>query len=278
MGFYGTLWNLFSEGSGDMWVETVVDGKQAGGKRIIVPGAGENNVKMPRQAGVTNNQEGQQVFLERVNRTPRLVVCGGGHVSVPIIQMGKMLGFYVTALEDRPKFADCERRAGADEVICLPFAEGLDEIEGDRDCWFVVVTRGHRYDTLCLEKILKKSFAYVGMMGSKRRTTLVKDQLEEKGFARSLVDTVHTPIGLEIGAETPEEIAVSVMAQIIQVKNTGTRGEGYSKELLEALADQGGRKKVLATIISRKGSAPRSVGTKMLVYEDGTAIGTIGGG
>ena len=122
------------------------------------------------------------------------------------------------------------------------------------------------------------------MMGSRRRVAIVKDQLEEKGVERALLDAVHTPIGLKIGAETPEEIAVSVMAEIIQVKNAGTgdkggRAGGYSAELLEALFDPSDqRKKVLATIISRKGSAPRSVGTKMLIREDGTTVDTVGGG
>ena len=150
------------------------------------------------------------------------------------------------------------------------------------------MTRGHRYDTECLEAILRKPYAYVGMMGSRRRVAIVKDQLEAKGVCREALDGVHTPIGLKIGAETPEEIAVSVMAEIIQVKNAGfgkdgkaerCRTGGYSTELLDAVLDpDDSREKVLATIISRKGSAPRSVGTKMLIRADGTTVDTIGGG
>lgn len=105
-----------------------------------------------------------------------------------------------------------------------------------------------------------------------------------------MLDAVHTPIGLKIGAETPEEIAVSIMAEIIQIKNTqseedGAKAGGYSDEMLSCIfgtkADEkniGDQKKVLATIISRKGSAPRGVGTKMLILEDGTTVDTIGGG
>ena len=119
----------------------------------------------------------------------------------------------------------------------------------------------------------------VGMMGSRRRVAIVKDQLEAKGVCREALDGVHTPIGLKIGAETPEEIAVSVMAEIIQVKNAGSAKGGYSPELLDAVLDpDDSREKVLATIISRKGSAPRSVGTKMLIRADGTTVDTIGGG
>src|SRR5699024_2809965 len=100
----------------------------------------------------------------------------------------------------------------------------------------------------------------------------------KKGVDRAVLDGVHTPIGLKIHAETPEEIAVSVMAEIIQIKNSEKKTGGYSPELLQALTQDDGRKKVLAVIISRKGSAPRSVGTKMLIREDGTCLGTIGGG
>ena len=208
-----------------------------------------------------------------------MIICGAGHVSMPIIRMGKMLGFMVTVIEDRPKFADHARAAGADQVLCEPFADGLSKIRGDSDSWFIIVTRGHRYDTECLEAILRKPYAYVGMMGSRRRVAIVKDQLEAKGVCRETLDGVHTPIGLKIGAETPEEIAVSVMAEIIQVKNAGSGKGGYSPELLNAVLNlDDSREKVLATIISRKGSAPRSVGTKMLIRADGTTVDTIGGG
>ena len=173
-------------------------------------------------------------------------------------------------------------------MLCEPFSDGPSKIRGDSDSWFIIVTRGHRYDTECLEAILRKPYAYVGMMGSRRRVAIVKDQLEAKGVCREALDGVHTPIGLKIGAETPEEIAVSVMAEIIQVKNAGSgkdgkaercRTGGYSPELLDAVLDpDDSREKVLATIISRKGSAPRSVGTKMLIRADGTTVDTIGGG
>ena len=220
-----------------------------------------------------------RIYRERIGRTPKMIICGAGHVSMPIICMGKMLGFMVTVIEDRPKFADHARAAGADQVLCEPFADGLSKIRGDSDSWFIIVTRGHRYDTECLEAILQKPYAYVGMMGSRRRVAIVKDQLEAKGVCREALDGVHTPIGLKIGAETPEEIAVSVMAEIIQVKNAGSGKGGYSPELLNAVLNpDDSREKVLATIISRKGSAPRSVGTKMLIRADGTTVDTIGGG
>ena len=111
----------------------------------------------------------------------KLVICGAGHVSIPVIQIGRMIGCTVTVLEDRPKFAYNARRAGADTVLCEPFEEGLKKIPGDPDIYFIIVTRGHRYDQVCLEKIMKKEHAYIGMMGSRARTVKVKQALLEQG-------------------------------------------------------------------------------------------------
>lgn len=224
--------------------------------------------------------DGPDIFCEVLGNLEKLVVCGGGHVSVPIICLGKMLGFEVTVLEDRPLFADNARKAGADRVICEEFSMGLKQISGDKDTYFVIVTRGHRFDSVCLKEAVMKPNAYVGMMGSRKRAGIVKENLITGGIDRELINRVYTPIGLSIGAETPEEIAVAVMAQIIQVRNKGRHITGYQPELLERLnrKDTAEKKKVLATIVSRKGSAPRETGTKMLVEEDGVIAGTIGGG
>lgn len=282
--FYSKLKNALENSEGDIWAETVLTGEHAGEKRLLV-NPGKDGMKSREDIGGND-----RIFRERIGRTPKLIICGAGHVSMPIIRMGKMLGFAVTVIEDRPKFADNARAAGADHVFCVPFREGLAKIDGDSDSWFVIVTRGHRYDAECLEAILQKRYAYAGMMGSRRRVAIVKDRLEEKGISRDILETVHTPIGLKIGAETPEEIAVSIMAEIIQIKNTqseedGGKAGGYSEEMLSGIfgteddrGNTGTQKKVLATIISRKGSAPRGAGTKMLILEDGTTVDTIGGG
>lgn len=219
---------------------------------------------------------GQKVFCEWLGSEKHMVICGGGHVSIPLIKMGRMLGFYVTVLEDRPKFADHARKAGASEVICDSFEQGLETIEGTEDTFFIIVTRGHRFDQTCLERILQKKHAYIGMIGSRRRAARVKDAILENGGDAKILDTVHTPIGLDIGAETPEEIAVAIMAELIEVKNRTNRNDGYSKELMRGIFQE--KEKVLATIVSRKGSTPRKAGTKMLIFADGRCIDSIGGG
>ncbi|MCD8196631.1 MAG: XdhC family protein [Lachnospiraceae bacterium] len=224
--------------------------------------------------------EGKAVFCEPVGREKTLAICGGGHVSAAVVRLGKMTGFHTIVFEDRPKFADNVRLAGADEVYCEPFETGLDRIEGSADTYFVIATRGHRYDHVCLRKIAEKDHAYIGMIGSRRRVAMLKRTLEEEGVNRQALTELHAPIGLAINAETPAEIAVSIMAEIISEKNRKNRAGEYPRELMHALLDEGAEhgRKALATIVRRKGSAPREVGTKMLIYEDGTTVGTIGGG
>lgn len=224
--------------------------------------------------------DNKQIFCEILGEKKELVICGAGHISIPIIMIGKMIGFTITVLEDRPSFANRARAAKADMVICEAFSEGLRKISGNADTFFVIVTRGHRYDQICLSYILKKAHAYIGMIGSKVRVKKVKELLEEQGGDVDILNSIHSPIGLDIGAETPEEIAVAIMAEIIQVKNQNLRSCGYTQDLLEHIIENERKNmpSTLATIISRKGPAPREVGTKMLINRDGTTAGTIGGG
>ena len=224
--------------------------------------------------------EGQKFFIEHLKRQAHLVICGGGHVSQQVIKLAGKVGFHVTVLEDRPYFADRAREAGADLVLCDAFEKSLQGIAGTPDTYFLVVTRGHRFDRACLEQILKKPYAYVGMMASRGRSALLKKQMAGDGFDRKALDEMHTPVGLSIHAETPEEIAVSIVAELIQIKNQTKKTAGYDSLLMEYLTGvkEQGQPKVLATIIARRGSAPRSIGTKMLVLGDGRIIGTIGGG
>ncbi len=223
---------------------------------------------------------GSRIFCERVGNSPVMVICGGGHVSIPVIRLAKSIGFHTVVLEDRTVFAGRADKAGADEVICEPFEAAMERIKGTPDTYFVIVTRGHKFDTVCLKLAVRKENAYIGMMGSRKRVGIVKEQLIKEGISREVLDRVHTPIGLPIGAKTPEEIAVSILAEIIEVKNKAGKSEVYTHELLSCLMgeEECGKRKVLATIISTKGSAPRKTGTKMLVLEGGTIVGTIGGG
>ena len=273
-------------------VLTVLDGEYLGEKALVSDGkliweSNEEGFFSKYEEAVCQMQDSgvvtigdSRVFCDTLGQEKQLVICGGGHVSMPVIKIGIMMGWEVTVLEDRPKFADNARRAGASHVICEPFEEGLDKVPGSSDTYFVIVTRGHRYDQVCLEKIAEKEHAYIGMIGSRRRTALVKQSLAEKGVDQEVLDAVYTPIGLDIGAQTPAEIGVAIIAEIIEVKNRKKRTYGYSKEIMRALTAQEPypEKKIMATIITRHGSAPQGLGTKMLIYRDGRCVGTIGGG
>lgn len=224
--------------------------------------------------------EGVRVFSEGMVYNKKMVICGGGHVGIAVARLALMTEFDVTVLEDRPKFAETVRSIGVQRVICDSFENGLKQIPGDKDTYFVIVTRGHRFDQTCLETAMEKPHAYIGMMGSHARVARMKETLVEKGIAREKVEAVHTPVGLRIGAETPEEIAVSILAEIIQLKNQEKHIGGFNDSILAGMesAEEKGLQKTLATIVGRRGSTPRKEGTKMLVFEDGTCIETIGGG
>jgi len=218
----------------------------------------------------------ERVFLERIPGKRKLVICGAGHVALSLIRLCGMLDFEITVIEDREEYAGKAREAGAHRVACCPFGEALDGISGDLSTAFVVMTREHKHDVECLRQILPKPYAYAGMMGSRSRTEQIRQQMAEEGYDLRKVEQLHMPIGLAIGSRTPEEIAVSVAAELISVSNRAESGEGFPEGLAEELAGERGG--VLAMIVEKNGEAPRKPGTKMLVRDDGSFLGTVGGG
>lgn len=279
------------EGQSSTVLATVVSGAHTGEKLLLLDGqvrwhSGSWEFlqkQIARIAHIQNSQlletEDGWIFFEKIGGRKTLVICGAGHVSIPVIEMGKRIGFYVVVIEDRPDFAEKAEQAGADLVICDSFEHALAEVSGNAGTYFVIVTRSHHFDKQCLKLAVQKQNAYVGMMGSRRKVAIVKEELQKEGIAKELLDKVYAPIGLDIGARTPEEIAVSVVAQIIQRKNTDKEASDYDEELLNALVGSARSDEccVLATLISKKGSGPRGIGAKMLVSKTG-AVGTIGGG
>lgn len=270
----------------------VLDGECAGEQLLLCEGVpvwqcGETellrrNLPALQSCTATGVQEisGQRVFVERFGAVPQLVVCGGGHVATAVVRLAKLLGLPMLSMDDREEYAGQLRAAGADTVLCQPFEAALEQVPGGSETYFVVVTRAHAFDVVCLEKILRKPAAYVGMMGSKGRAALVRRQLLEQGMDAPRVEALCAPIGLPIGSQTAEEIALSILAQVVSVKNARPQTEGFSSALLDAMqhADQSGQKAVLAVIIARHGSIPREVGAKMLISQDGTLTGSVGGG
>ncbi len=167
------------------------------------------------------------VYVEVVEAKPVFLVVGAGHIGRSLAKMADLLDFHVAVLDDRDDFADPALLPEADEVICEDFEKALDEFKITPNTHIVMVTRGHRQDELSLRRCLGRGARYLGMIGSKRRTSTVLEHLRDEGFDPEELAKVRTPIGLDIGAETPEEIAVSIMAEVIMVRNGGSGQSMY---------------------------------------------------
>jgi len=163
-----------------------------------------------------------QVMLQLFEPPARLVVVGAGHVGLAVAEIGEMLGFGVTVVDDREEFANAERFPMAEAIHCAPTEDAFERIAFDRSTFVVLVSRGHRQDEEALRAVMGRGAGYVGMIGSKRRTATVLEHLAAEGFDRAELERVATPIGLDVGAETPAEIAVSILAEITLVRRGGT--------------------------------------------------------
>jgi xanthine dehydrogenase accessory factor len=163
------------------------------------------------------------IFTEVQRRQPCLVIVGAGHIAQPLAQLGCLAGFTVTVLDDRSQFANRQRFPGVADVVAGPMHETLRSLPLDRDTYVVLITRGHQHDVECLLAILELPLAYLGMIGSRRRVRGVFELLEEeRGIPPEKLRRVFAPIGLDIGAKTPAELALAIMAEVIMAYRGGT--------------------------------------------------------
>ncbi len=158
-------------------------------------------------------------FAEPVRIIVPLYIFGAGHVSQHLSKIAKIAGFFVTVIDDRKEFANLERFPDADSVVVGEFRDAFSSLDFTGNEYVVILTRSHEYDLLVLEEVLKRSTKYVGMIGSERKVRIILDRLHEKGFDRKVTSGVHAPIGIDIDAEIPQEIAVSIVAEMIKEKN-----------------------------------------------------------
>ena len=251
---------------------------------------------------VPGQSAGQCTLVAEPFFTPEeLVILGGGNIARPLVQVAAMLGYAVTVVDDRPEFASSERFPEARRVVCDDFARALESLPLGPGTGVVIVTRGHQHDLLCLERLIGRDLAYLGMIGSRRKIKLMKEHLLAKGVPEESIAAVYMPIGLDLGAQTPEEIAVSIAAELIKVRRGGGArslaedfgggqgNRGYLRggsltaqdiDLFQALVAcvRQGTPAALATVIAARGSSPRKAGAKMLIFPNGSICGTIGGG
>jgi xanthine dehydrogenase accessory factor len=169
---------------------------------------------------VADMEGGVKIFLNILSADAQLILCGAGHIAIPLSDFAQRLGFRVTVIDDRSDFASPSRFPNC-KVIAEDFTTALRDYRFSRATYVVVITRGHEHDIDCLIEILKKKTVYAGLIGSRRRVRFVLEMLAEKGFSQARLKEVFTPIGLPIGAETPEEIALSIVSELVCVRRKG---------------------------------------------------------
>lgn len=253
----------------------------------------------------TNTVIPVRVFLAHYAPVAEAWIFGAGHIALALAPVLSALDWHVIVCDDRAEFVSEERFPTASALRAEDFERSAQACAERSESWVVLVTRGHQHDEQILRVLARHAHPspprqprYIGMIGSKRRVTTVRKRLQTERIDRAFIDSIHAPIGLPLGADTPAEIAVSIAAEMIAIRRGYHRHpETNALELSPgrgpALADTSGlgqlwktvyevyasgKPVVLATVIDRRGSAPRGIGAQMAVFADGTTAGTIGGG
>jgi xanthine dehydrogenase accessory factor len=172
-----------------------------------------------------STEDGTEIFVEGFTTPPTLVMVGGGHVGKATADLANNLGYRVYLVDDRPEFSNEGRFPYAEQTIVTPYDQWSDHLSINVNSYVVVATRGHRYDDMALESAMKTRARYIGLLGSRRKTLMIYRRLMEQGIAKERIKEVYAPVGLNIGALTPEEIAVSIMSEIIMVRRGGDGGQ-----------------------------------------------------
>jgi xanthine dehydrogenase accessory factor len=179
---------------------------------------------MAREAEEAGRRTGDARLLFEISRPPlELIICGGGHVGQAVAKAGALLNFKITVIDDRPEFSSREKFPDTD--VCLitgDFTEALRALKITQASHVVIVTRGHRHDEICLREVIEKPARYIGMIGSRRRATTIREHMRREGVRAEHLRRVHSPIGLDIGAITPEEIALAILAEIVLARRGGS--------------------------------------------------------
>ncbi len=215
------------QGHRKAWLVTVFNPQAAATAHVVVTADGSitgslptgvsretvQGVRLPKQATIGN----LSVIIEPLNISGSALIFGAGHVSRSLAEFTLAVGFRTVIIDDRPEYASRERFPGADEIIELEnFENLLKKVGVDRDSYIVIVTRGHLNDQAVLEQLLRSPAAYIGMIGSRRKCELIFQDLRKNGYSEEDIKRVHAPIGVPIQAETPEEIGVSIVAEMIR--------------------------------------------------------------
>jgi xanthine dehydrogenase accessory factor len=186
--------------------------------------------------------EGTEVFIEGFTTPPTLIMVGGGHVGKATADLAHTLGYQVYIVDDREEFANAERYPYAEQTIVTSYDGWSEHLSINVNTFIVVATRGHRFDDMALESALKTRARYIGLLGSRRKTLMIYQRLLQQGTSLERLKEVHAPIGLDIGALAPEELAVSIMSEIIMARRGGKGGPMQMEQrYLDRVAERAGR-------------------------------------
>ena len=291
MNFYPNIIQSLETGKA-LALETIIRGESGematGMSRRLTEITTLTDLKGRRYAAVTAEREGDTLAIrEPMLPQERLLVLGGGHIALHVVEFAAKCGFSVIVADDRPDFANRARFPLAEQVICDSFENAIRKVKLTNYDYVVIITRGHRHDADCLRVILPGTQpAYLGLIGSRRRVRGLMEMLAEEGYSTENMARICTPIGLPIGAITPQEIAISILSELIAYKrlpehsNDGVRcccDSDVELSTLRYLAENR-EPKAIVTVIETKGSTPREAGAKMAVSPLGQVTGSIGGG
>ena len=176
--------------------------------------------RLARRAGAIGAHE-VEVSLEPMVPPDQLVIFGAGHIGMPLSRLASVLGFEVSIVDDRERFANAERFPDAARIVVEPFEQAIQRVELTPWTYLVLVTRGHEHDEATLRHVVGSPAPYIGMIGSRRRVLVVFERLRAMGVPEEFIERIYAPIGVDIGARTPEEIALAILAEIVSVKRRG---------------------------------------------------------
>src|SRR6266568_3179776 len=173
-----------------------------------------------------------EIFVEPILPTPKVVIFGAGHISTQVSKIATVAGFKTTVVDNRPVYANAERFPEAEAIYSESFEQAFEQIVPNENTYLIIVTRGHQEDQNVLRWAVQTDARYIGMIGSKRKIRSIVEQLETEGIARERLECIYMPIGLDIGAVLPEEIAVAIVAEVIQARRAGFK-HPLSKKLYQ---------------------------------------------
>lgn len=187
-------------------------------KNQILAVGGEKNTDSQLKEVSLDQDNRLEFFLEPVIDQPHLTVFGAGHIAEPLVKICSLMDFNITVVDDREEFLNYDKFPTADQLMLLDYSDYFASSRINENDYLVIVTRGHQHDYQVLKNIINSRASYIGMIGSSRKIKTVYDQLLADGVSKEKLSEVHAPIGLDIGSETPAEIAVAIAAELIAVR------------------------------------------------------------